>query len=347
MAKFAGRGTVIGIAVTVAVCAVALGALVASILLTPFAPASTKAAASPSDLPITTQQYLDPQQVQLTFELGGARSLLAPASGMITSFTCLVGRSIESGSAPISIDGQPRLALATSVPMWRDLSAGAQGADVAALQAELSRLGHSVADDHGRLGSATRAALAAVMSKAGVELHAGATIHRDQLLWVPDPKAPIASCTGAVGSAVTAGQSLATLAPALVGAAIAKLPSTMVPGARALQIGTIKVSVDAEGRVTSRKDLDAIAASPDYASQSTNTSSTGLAASLTLDKPVTVAVVPPSAVVGDQQHACVVAQGHPVAVQVVGSQLGESYVTFTGTAPASVAVAPPKDTPCS
>ena len=48
-----------------------------------------------------------------------------------------------------------------------------------------------------------------------------------------------------------------------------------------------------------------------------------------LAAPITVAVVPPSSVIGDTTNACVFASGTPIPVSIVSSQLGRTYVLPT------------------
>jgi hypothetical protein len=74
-----------------------------------------------------------------------------------------------------------------------------------------------------------------------------------------------------------------------------------------------------------------------------------VAASLRLTAPVQVTVVPPQAVTTtDGRTGCVQADGKPVAVSIVGSQLGQTYVVLADGATASeVALAAPEEAACS
>lgn len=347
MSRSSSRWTIAGLMTVAGLCAVAVGVVLASVVLSPFAPASLATQPTASEVAVESRPFNDARPVQLSLDVGPARVMTAPAPGVVTAYQCAIGRPTPSGSSPISIDGAPVLALATAVPLWRDLPRGTKGADVTALQSELTRLGHPVTTDAGAVGAATLAALKSVMNKVGMTPASPSSISRQQVVWIPPGVATITQCSSSVGSEVDRGQALASYAPALLGAHITSIPTPLVPGRRSVHLGQLAVAVDDQGRVTDAADLAAIEASPAYATFDAQTAATGLPATFALDDPIPVAVVPPSAVVVDDTTSCVIAEGKPVPVEVVGSQLGESYVQFAKTPPRTVAISPPEDTTCT
>jgi hypothetical protein len=67
---------------------------------------------------------------------------------------------------------------------------------------------------------------------------------------------------------------------------------------------------------------------------------------LRLAEPIDVAVVPPSAIaVTGEGHGCVIADGSPTTVRIVGSTLGQTMIQFD-TAPRAVTAQFPDDAAC-
>jgi hypothetical protein len=68
---------------------------------------------------------------------------------------------------------------------------------------------------------------------------------------------------------------------------------------------------------------------------------------LRLATPIPVYAVPPSSVLRDASaQVCVLSAGSPIAVEVVSSSLGLSYVRLEGDPPSAVDVYPTKDATC-
>lgn len=328
------------------VTSAAVGAAATAAVLSPFAPASVSAAQTPAELPVTAQSFLDARAVSITADLGAARPVTVPVAGTVTALSCTVGRPLTSGSSPVAVDGVPLVALATTVPLWRDLAKGASGADVTAVQQALVALHQPLAKPYGTVTTQTLTAWQHVLSAAGVRSTQPAQkIQRSQVVWLPDAAAPVLTCPLALGADVAPGASLATVSPQLNAARLVSMPSPLAPGARVLRVGGLAVHVDASGAITDRRELTALSRSTAVTAA---TDPHAITASLELAAPSKVAVVPPSAVVGpDATHTCVVSHNQAIRVAVLGSQLGESYVTFGDNPPTSVVVDPPRATPCS
>jgi len=68
-------------------------------------------------------------------------ALMAPRAGRVTALLAQPGQALASGDPVVALDGSPVPVMITPIPMYRDLSEGAVGADVAALNGFLATLG--------------------------------------------------------------------------------------------------------------------------------------------------------------------------------------------------------------
>ena len=164
------------------------GGVSAGILITsPPTPASLASSSAPSTVPVTTREFTDTRSLTLTIPPASPHELTSPIAGRITALQAATGTPITSGSIPCEIDGLPLLALALSTPLYQDVVDGATGPDIAALNAELARLGYAAPADSQRVTAATRAAMASAM---GVNDGAGGVptrIEASHVLWIPSP----------------------------------------------------------------------------------------------------------------------------------------------------------------
>jgi peptidoglycan hydrolase-like protein with peptidoglycan-binding domain len=250
---------------------------------------------------------------------------------------------IASGNSPVAIDGQPRVALATRVPLWRDLTLGTKGEDVRAIQSELDRLGFPLAVD-GLVGASTLRAAERALVRAGIEPQYG-VISSESVVWIPTPTATVSKCESVTGAEIAKGASMAVLAGSAPRATITNLPSELVPGDRLVVIGDGRYPVDPSGSVNLPAD------SPAVLGARAGESDGGMKpveAQLVLADPVTVSVVAPSSIYGVQgADACVRSEGAALPVSILGFRLGQTLVRFSdGSAPEAVDLAPRTRTPC-
>ncbi len=176
----------------VAVALAAVGVVGAAALLPEPVPDSLAAAVGGRSIVVTAESYDGAHAVAATAQLGAQQVLRVAASGRLAATTCAPGVAIASGSAPLTVDGQPILALATARPPVRDLGLRDSGPDVLALQQELVRVGHDVATS-GTYDVPTRNAVRALLAAAGVVKPAG-TLPLGSVLWLPAPTVTVASC---------------------------------------------------------------------------------------------------------------------------------------------------------
>lgn len=299
-------------------------------------------------VPVGTEGFTDGRKVEvdITFEAGN--KLAAPAAGTVTATSCTAGGTIKSGSVPVELDGRPKIALATGVPPWRDFTLGLRGSDVSALQRELRRLGGNVRVT-GQYDAQTRRAVRA-LPRGRLLLENDGSLRNSSIVWLSQPQRTVSECDAPLGTVLSPGGLFATLVADVASARIKAYPGDLVPGDRVLRVGDTKLRVDRTGNVPNRADLHALAATGEFALYRDSEGKVPLVASLELSQEIAVSAIPPSAVVQVSAGTCVLdAAGHPYAVQIVGSTLGRTLVTWSaaGEAPAEVLVKPDESATCS
>ena len=329
------------ITIILAVCLLAAGTLV-GLLLTPTAvPAGLASGQDPTTATVTRQQFDDAQSVSVSLNLSGTRQVDSATNGIITALNCTPGSQLTSGTPIFSANGIPVIALATSVPLWRDIAAGDHGADVSALQKELNRLGYHVSTN-GYYHWQTRAAVADLLSKAGGSLPPGGTLTRSAVTWIPETPAIVAACGVRMGQQVSEGTPIATLPARLKSISITKLLAKPIAGDRVLDFGQFVVPTTTGGTIVDAATLKTLSNSSLYPSLLDQQKAQGLTVDWKLKDPITVAAIPPRAIYGQNgTSACVESDGTPRHITVTSSSLGQSLVAFDGgSVPATVSLNP-------
>ncbi|MGV8883494.1 MAG: hypothetical protein ACOH19_15200 [Rhodoglobus sp.] len=298
------------------------------------------------EVPVIQQSFADSREVEVALSIYQSVFVTAPTEGRITQFSCQPGEEVVSGSTWISVDGAPILTLATSVPLWRDLQLGDAGPDVLSLQNELIRLGKPLAAD-GVLGNESMIAMQDLFDSLGDSLNESSkTISLARLMWIPSSTATVASCEVSVGMSSSPGQSIASFESTLKAAQIKVMPEDMLPGDRVLEVGGLSLPVGELGQVTDPTALASLSTTPEYREATQQEGPMTLRSTISLRNPAAIFVLPPASIYeieGDQ--GCVAHGSETFAVQIVGSQLGQSFVTFeSGQAPDMVELNP-KSTP--
>ena len=320
----------LGMGAFTAALAFALGATVGVLVARPPTPDALQPAQAPTSAPVSQREFADERSVTLTISATGERALRSPAQGRLTSLGISTGTPVESGQVVCAIDGRPIAALATSTPLYRPVQDGARGDDIAALNAELARLGYA-APASDAVDWRTRRALSLVL---GVDDGAGgvpAFFAPDSFLWIPAPQVTPTGVPAHLGDAVDAQTSLVELADAGAPPRLT-IPQDAQPGARVILLGSQALPVPGDGVITDPGTVSAIMDSPEYAGHvAAKGANAGDGAQLSvkwrLAEPLTVSVVPPAAVGGTASRSCVWQGGQAVEVTVVGSQLGQTYVS--------------------
>jgi peptidoglycan hydrolase-like protein with peptidoglycan-binding domain len=158
---------------------------------------------------LTVQGVVGPAQIQ-NVDFGPVT--VAGAQPIVTQPPLRRGSVIANGSLVAQVAGRPVFALAGSTPMYRELTLGDQGADVAQLQDDLAALGFLSSDQSGVFGSSTMLAVRAFYRGAGYSLPAlpgGTPKHPDrvvpqaEVVFVPHLPAALLKSSLVLGQPVT------------------------------------------------------------------------------------------------------------------------------------------------
>ncbi len=313
--------------IVVASALVVAGALGAVAVVQSAPPPQIASTVRVTSVPAEPSTFSDARTVDVAATTRSGGDVLIPTSGFVTSTNCVPGASISSGSVLLAINNVSLIALSTAGPLWRDLEPGDEGADVAALQTELARLGYAVGLD-GTVGSETISAVKQLGTSAGIDTGGWEVVPRSAFVWIPAQQTAIESCIAVVGAFVGDGQAIATLPDVLVRFAVKLLPNDLTVGARALVWGGRTMPLNDAGEVTDPEDLAAVQSSAEFTSWLAATDQPLPTGSLELAEPLTVLTVPPSAVsVIDNRSGCVFSDATPYPVTIVGSSLGRTLVS--------------------
>lgn len=283
--------------------------------------------------PALVRTYDDARMVTLHVTTEEPQAVPSPRDGRVSAITCTPGTPLASGDSLVSLDGTGVVSLATAVPGWRDLAIGDVGQDVGALNTELRRLGHGAPESHS-VTPETVEAFRATAHAAGVPAPEGLVIPLDRILWLPGEQALIAQCPVRLGETVASGAPLFTLQSAS-SAHSSLLPADAIAGGRTLDLGIAHLPIADDGQVA-REDLAELLSSDAYLSAVVDEQgSRQITVRWALSEPTKVWVVPPGAVVVEAQSSvCVVAPDDTtVPVNVVGSELGQTFVIPTTSTP--------------
>ncbi|ROS29023.1 hypothetical protein EDF22_0758 [Rathayibacter sp. PhB127] len=353
-----GPGLVVLAAVVLAGAGVAI-ALTAT--ATPEVPPSVAFPTSaPAEFEPTAQSTVDARAVKIAVEQGAREQLQVRRSGTITALDCAPGTAIDSWGSVLAVDGSRLLSIATVTPLYRDLRVGDTGDDVLALQNELRRLGHAVRAD-GVLGQTSVKLIDTRLRELGAATEPD-VIAIESLVWLPSPTAQAAGCSVELGTTVESGAAIAELESPVTAAAVDPVPSDLLPGERIALIAEHRLAVDDLGAIRSEEDLRLLRSSAEFeqavravgsgagggASTVGGTASVVLDATLELAEPIETWAVPPAAIYAlEGRHGCVLAGGEAVAVEVVASELGKSFVRFASPEPpARISTAPERTGGC-
>lgn len=312
--------------VIVAICATAG---VCAVYLPDRTPALLRQAQEVTVAPVETQDWNETRQVTLTATMSADRVITANSTGMVTAEWSANG--LHSGQPAFAVDGRPVIALATGEPMWRDLHYHDTGEDVRALNNELVRLGYPADSGSATYSWNTGNAWAKLLAAAGARAAADGSFSMADTLWIPEDAITVSAWAASPGTQVMAGAQLATVPGRLVKLALA---SGSAPGIdQTLTVyGQYATLPAGQSEVTDTAFLDSVMASSGWAAQTADSISAGISATLTTGQAVHVLRVPAAAVYGFDAagtSGCVVSDGRPVHVTVVGSDMGTSYVTAT------------------
>jgi hypothetical protein len=287
--------------------------------------------------PVTAEGYADERTVRVTFEVTPTSTLEIGLKGRVTTTRCAAGAELRSGEVAATIGAVPLIALATEIPLYRDLEEGDHGGDVQALQRELARLGYGTAED-GEYGPNTADAVDALLESAGVARPKG-EVEADRFLWLPAATSVLDECQAPLGTTVAPGAPYGTVPGGLTGIRADSLPEGAVDGDRTMEVLGVEGPMGTDGAVTDRGFLDEVESTTRFAEVMAGDEA--VTADVALTDPVDAHKVPPAAVFGvDGDRGCVESGDAVHPVRIVGSGLGATLVVVEGEAPEDVDLGP-------
>lgn len=331
------RGGKSAVWVIAAVTLLVAGAVIGQYLLPSTAPSALGAAAAETSFDVEEVSFDDARTVQLSLDISEDWKLIFPLEGRVIQTACVVGAPISSGQTIAELSGKRVLALSTRIPLWESMQPGEDGEDVDALRQEMIRLGITNLADTGPVNSAVLSGLAELFAVEGESPEVLEEVPADQIMWIPQPTVTMLKCAAKVADTAKDGDEFGTVSGSLVAAHVAPMPTDLIPGARTLKTSGVDVPVEESGAVSSPEALASIAASAEYQAMRSAAGSDGLdetktaaptmAALFALTPQTTAWAVPASTVFEVVGNAgCITSKGESLAVSIVGSRLGKTYV---------------------
>lgn len=225
-------------------------------------------------------------------------------------------RDFADGRRSFDIDREKIIALATDTPLLRPLERDMRGADVAALQKELARLGYDVRES-GVMDWSTRFAAADLLRMDDGDGGVPDSIPHDRFLWIPSETVTVETVDAAVGQSADVTTPLFTLAAAQTEVRI-QIPADALEGEREIAFGDTIIPVGDSGQIDDPEAIAVILASPQYAAaKETAKESDAVSFQMewSLRESTLVTVVPPGALFGlSGSTGCIAHEGVVVPV---------------------------------
>lgn len=308
-------GVAVGVALGI-VIPLGLAATVA-LVVAERSPLDSAAAAAPLVGTIESAQRNSQVNVGIGVKLADAASPSTQASGTITALGIGPGSDVTTGTRLMDVNAQGIVAYVAGSPLYRDITRGLTGPDVATAQGLLTQLGFDAGTPDGKAGVATEKAIKAFNLAYGYGKD-NTTLSMASLVWIGTTPATASEMSVHLGDQVSPGTALFKTGAALAAITVAEAPGTLSDGEWTLTVGGVTSPyVPGSALVT---DPDAVAAMA--ATLGTATEGVG---TLQLATPLTVASVPSSAVVTDASGgACIFASADspPTVVEPLGGSLG-------------------------
>jgi len=169
---------------------------------------------------------------------------VAGAQSIVTAEVVHVGGQVRNGSVVAQVAGRPVFAFAGQTPMYRSLTSGETGPDIAQLQHDLASIGYSISDTAGTYGASTSAALAELYHNAGYAPPSSFATGRKaprlidepqaEIVFLPQLPATVVSTKEQVGKAIGSPAVTLTYGSVVVDATLSPAQGYMIePGDRA------------------------------------------------------------------------------------------------------------------
>jgi len=136
---------------------------------------------------VESAERRDPESTSVTFIPAHQFSVVSQSSGTVTALSIAPGEAIVSGEPALAVDGRTVVAYVSRSPLYRDITEGLKGDDVATAQQLLVDMGYLDVVD-GRAGRSTTSAIRAFNAAHGYGEQSRA-LAVGSLLWVPEGSA--------------------------------------------------------------------------------------------------------------------------------------------------------------
>ena len=312
---FRHTGLAVGVALA-AIIPLGVGTLVA---LSVASRSPLESATKPAPLlgAVETAQRAGQVNVGIKIQYTEALSPSTQASGTITALSVAAGDQVTTGTRLMDVNAQAVIAYVANSPLYRDVTRGLNGPDVATAQALLAAWGYDTGGADGKAGLGTERAIKAFNLANGYGKD-NTVLSLASLVWVGTAPVTVGTMSVHLGAQVGPGTALFTTTAALAAITVAEPPGMTANGDLELVVGDVATPYAAgSGRVTEPEAVAAIMASLGTATEGLGT--------LQLVTPTTVATVPSSAVVTDAAgRTCLFASetAPPTLVTPTGGSLG-------------------------
>jgi peptidoglycan hydrolase-like protein with peptidoglycan-binding domain len=256
-------------------------------------------------------------QVAIAVETADAFAPTTQASGVVTTLGIVPGSEVATGAVVVTVNDANVTAYVSDSPLFRDISRGLVGRDVATAQAVLKNLGYYSGPVDGKAGLGTERAIVA-FNKANGYGDKNTVLWLAALTWVGPAPVTVAEPKVVVGGTVSPGDELFTTTTSLAAIKVTETPNVPRDAEVEIVVGDVTAPYDpGSGGVTEPDAVAAIAASLGTATEGV--------ATVRLVTPQEVGTVPASAVVSDPTGAtCLFPDvlGVPVIITPLGGTLG-------------------------
>ncbi len=308
-------GAAVGLALGI-VIPLGLAAAVA-LVVAERSPLESAAPAAPLVGTIESAQRNNQVTVPVGVEFADAVSPATQSSGTVTALGIRSGAEVVTGTRLMDVDAHGVVAYVADSPLYRDITRGLDGPDIATAQGLLAALGYPAGPVDGKAGAATEDAIKSFNLAYGYGKN-NAVLSLASLVWVGTSPATVEAVSVQLGDSVGPGTELFTTSAAFAGITVGEPPGDGLEGQWVLTVNGVTAPYEpGSGRIT---DPDAIAMMAD----TLGTEGEGVG-TLQLATPLTVASVPSAAVVSDATGgACIFASAdaEPTLVQAAGGSLG-------------------------
>lgn len=327
------------LAAVIAVVAAVAAALGVAVSRDEDTPITSDDGVAPLVVPVGTSERVGSTQVGLTVTTAEGPVLTSPASGTVTAVPFDYASVLESGTVALVVDDAERVGYTADAPLWRDVTNGARGPDVARAQELLAAWRHFDGTVDGRAGSGTAAAIRAFNTAHGWT-SAGTTLRLDSLVYLGSGPFTAVEVVVRPGQVVVPGDVLATgpARPLTVVVTEGQAPvGDSATDPHVLEVAGVTVPyVVGSGAITDPALVAQIAEALGGLTEA--------AARVRLATPQPVATVPASAILTDPDGATCLFTGPdaaPTPVAPVGG--GTTTVQLPADFPATEVLANPRD----